>query len=237
MRNLHYVLLSYCLLFSGCTKKVNQLSDTTAKQILKDAVHIDDAVELSMTAVEVSSVSIEDGRTYWGNSDRTYTGWIKDRYKSGTIQNLYQLKDGILHGTWTTWRENGKKEDESTWKNDKLDGLAMTWHENGEKESEGNYKDGKHEGLQTFWYANGQKEAEDNFKDGKENGLWVNWYENGQKKYERNYKDGKQDGLETAWHENGQKQREENYKDGIMISAKFWNSKGEPVDSLEEAKK
>ena len=118
MINLHYVLLSYCLLFSGCTKKVNQLSDAAAKQILKDAVHIDDAVELSMTAVEVSSVSIEDGRTYWGNSDRTYTGWIKDRYKSGTIQNLYQLKDGIPQGIWTTWRENGKKKFEATYKND-----------------------------------------------------------------------------------------------------------------------
>ena len=39
------------------------------------------------------------------------------------------------------------------------------------------------------------------------------------------------------WHENGQKWIKENYKDGEKVSAKYWNSKGEPVDSLEEAKK
>ena len=61
MRNLHYVLLSYCLLFSGCTKKVNQLSDTTAKQILKDAVHIDDAVELSIQQARTHGNRVQAG--------------------------------------------------------------------------------------------------------------------------------------------------------------------------------
>ena len=36
---------------------------------------------------------------------------------------------------------------------------------------------------------------------------------------------------------NGQKGQEENYKDGKEISKKYWNSKGEPVDSREEAEK
>ena len=41
------------------------------------------------------------------------------------------------------------------------------------------------------------------------------------------------------WHSNGQKEGEVNFKDGKVIegSKKFWNSKGEPVDSLEEANK
>ena len=61
------------------------------------------------------------------------------------------------------------------------------------------------------------------------------WHENGQKAVEANYKDGKEEGLETQWHENGQKLAEQNWKDGEKISAKYWNSKGEPVDSKEEA--
>ena len=44
-------------------------------------------------------------------------------------------------------------------------------------------------------------------------------------------------GLWMAWYANGQKQKEENYKDGKLISAKYWNSKGEPDNSREEAKK
>ena len=87
-------------------------------------------------------------------------------------------------------------------------------------------------------YENGQKKAEVNFKDGKRDGLELQWYENGQKQFEANFKDGKPDGLNLGWHENGQKKAEGNWKDDKVVegSRKFWNSKGEPVDSLEEAK-
>ena len=87
-------------------------------------------------------------------------------------------------------------------------------------------------------HQNGQKYFEGKYKDGLREGLWVSWHENGQKKSEVNYKDGKWDGLLTTWHKNGQKLREANYKDGNIVegSDKYWNSKGEPVDSEEEAK-
>ena len=67
-------------------------------------------------------------------------------------------------------------------------------------------------------------------------GKAVDFYKNGQKEKEGNYKDGKPDGLWVRWHKNGQKKSESNYKDGVEISVKYWNSKGEPVDSQEEAK-
>ena len=69
-------------------------------------------------------------------------------------------------------------------------------------------------------------------------GKAVNFYINGQKIEEVNYKDGKRDGLRQAWHKNGQKMTESNYRNGNKIegSEKFWNSKGDPVDSLDEAK-
>ena len=40
-----------------------------------------------------------------------------------------------------------------------------------------------------------------------------------------------------SWHETGQKHTEANYKDGKLVegSEKFWNSKGESVDTIEEA--
>ena len=60
---------------------------------------------------------------------------------------------------------------------------------------------------------------------------------NGKKQWEANYKEGKEDGLVLTWHENGQKHGESHYKNGKKISGKWWNSKGEPVDSLEEASK
>ena len=44
-------------------------------------------------------------------------------------------------------------------------------------------------------------------------------------------------GYRWTCHENGQKAIEENYKDGEKISGKYWNRKGEPVDTIEEASK
>ena len=118
-------------------------------------------------------------------------------------------------------------------------GKAFALYENGQKESEVNFKDGNFDGLGVEWYENGQKQSEGNYKDGKDDGLWVYWYENGQKMTEGNFKDGKRDGLVVFWHENGQKRWEVNYKNGKPVegSEKLWNSKGEPVDSLEEANK
>ena len=64
---------------------------------------------------------------------------------------------------------------------------------------------------------------------------WIEWYENGKKKMESNYKDGKIIGLQVIWHENGQKRTERIWKDGEEISAKYWNSKGKPVEIWAEA--
>ena len=74
-------------------------------------------------------------------------------------------------------------------------------------------------------------------KNDKKDWLETQWYEHGQKKFEINYKDGKIDGLAVTWHENEQKKWEAIFKDGEKISEKFLNSKGEPVDSEEEARK
>ena len=50
-------------------------------------------------------------------------------------------------------------------------------------------------------------------------------------------KDGKRQGLITEFHSNGQKWSEVTYKDDEQVSAKYWNSKGEEVETEEEAAK
>ena len=114
-------------------------------------------------------------------------------------------------------------------------GKCFEFHDNGQKKSEANLKDGKQDGLMVSWHENGQKKTEENFKDGEYDGPAVNWYENGQKKGEGNFKDGKQDGLMVWWHKNGKKRGQVTTKGGESISQQFWNSKGEEVDSIEEA--
>jgi len=88
-------------------------------------------------------------------------------------------------------------------------------------------------------YDSGQVEKLGKFKDGKPDGLVTGWHPNGQKRGEGTAKDGKQDGLQMAWHENGQKAAEATYKDGEKASGtfKYWNSKGEEVETYQESRK
>ena len=160
-------------------------------------------------------------------------GWHENGQKS--FESNY--KDGKQNGLHVIWHDNGQKQSEAIYKNNLPDGMKTQWYSNGQKEMEERFKNGKKDGLGVSWYLNGQKAKEINYKDDKVDGLWLEWYRDGQKMYEKNCKDGKRDGLWIGWHNNGQKMLETNYKIGRKVegSAKFWNKKGEVVNSLEEA--
>ena len=98
-------------------------------------------------------------------------------------------------------------------------------------------KGGHKDGPYKYWHSNGQMKEEGFNIAGKSHGSFKRWYKNGQKNGEWFCKDDKRDGLLTQWHENGQKWYEEIYKDGEEISAKYWNSRGEEVETREESKK
>ena len=86
-------------------------------------------------------------------------------------------------------------------------------------------------------YDSGQVKALGRAKDGRWDGPHREWHENGQKAEEGTYKDAKLHGFAAAWHKTGQKMAEATWKEGKRISAKYWNSKGEEVETADEAKK
>ena len=168
-----------------------------------------------------------------GKRDGFQTHW----YENGQKQIEANSKDGEPHGPALQWHDNGQKLSEGNFKNGKPDGLLVNWYENGQKQGETNFKDGKKEGLFTSWHDNGQKRGEVTFKNGEPDGLSMGWNKNGEREFVETYKDGKPDGLSVGWHKHGQKKWEVKFKDSEKISANYWNSKGEPFDSLEEALK
>ena len=100
------------------------------------------------------------------------------------------------------------------------------------------YHDNKpYSGWGKEMYDSGQASRLAYIKDGRRHGLIIEWYDSGQKSVEGTYKDGEPHGLVTVWHKTGQKLAEETYKDGEKVSAKYWNSKGEEVETWEEAEK
>ena len=67
------------------------------------------------------------------------------------------------------------------------------------------------------------------------NGWAKSMYDSGQVKGLASVRSGKASGLSTTWHKNGQKAWEVTYEDGAAVFAKYWNSKGEEVETEEEA--
>ncbi len=203
----------------------NSLSDADVERLLKEAVDRD-------------SIEERDDLYYLPNESEPYSGWVKEMWDSGQVQILGQFKDGkAADGPFTAWHENGQKGSEGTIKDGKFDGLAVEWHENGQKKWETTLKDGKPDDLKTWWDENGQKEQESTYKDGKLNGLRTRWHENGHKWQESTFKDDEEHGLRMEWHGNGQKMTEATYKDGRKVSAKYWTSEGEEVETWHEARK
>ena len=180
-----------------------------------------------------------DGIAYLKGTETPYTGKQIGWHENGKKEAEINWRNGILHGLFESWYDNGTNRAKGNWKEKKKEGLWVYWYESGQRKQEGTFKDGKQNGLVKEWFENGQISQEGNWKDDKKNGSIVFWYENGQKEEEGTYIMDKTDGLYITWHKNGQKMAESNYRNGNKIegSEKFWNSKGDPVDTIEEARK
>ncbi len=168
-----------------------------------------DQLKLRTTTI----IEVREGIAYIPNDPLPFTGLLQKFYTNGKKEQETNFKDGKANGMDTSWYENGQKQLEGNYKDGKKIDLITSWYENGQKQSEINIKDGKANGLTITWHKNGQKKGEANFKDDELNGLVTTWHENGQKEAEANYKDGKKNGLSTSWYDNGQKQLEINLKD------------------------
>ena len=119
--------------------------------------------------------------------------------------------------------------------NEPYSGWVKMMYDSGQKRAEGTFKDGQMDGLWMRWHKNGQKMFEGTYKDDNQVGLSTGWYENGQKAQEAIFKDTYPHGLWIRWHENGQKQSETIWKNAQKVSVKYWNNKGEEVETEEEA--
>ena len=252
------LLLPLVLFFGGCKKEeavdrdkstgettaVNSSTDSLADSIIGKVI----TMELDG---DVNPIQFyEDGRMLVGEN-----GSVKDFGLTYKIENneVLVFQEEVRHGgiSFSSSIPNvgdqvewGLEEDKKRGKitkikaADGIEGVPVEELENREflfylKDSILLYQGKAHE-----LYPNGKLKGVYTYKDGIQWGLMTRWHMNGQKEVEAKYKIGKLDGLVVEWHENGQKRLEVNYKDSKEVegSAKYWNSKGEPVDSREEAK-
>ncbi len=219
------VLLFAALLVAGCGEKSSsEGSDSTdedptgSRKVAKSSARTARPVPSKPRIVESSSK--EPSNTPNSLSDADVERLLKEAVDID-LQNLQKLLD--------VFYLPNESEPYSGW--------VKSMHDSGQVQFLAQFKDGNPDGLMTDWHENGQKKMEITYKDGKRDGLRTRWHENGQKRQESTFKDDLEHGLWTSWHDNEQKRNETIYKDGEVISAKWWNSKGEEVETKEEAEK
>lgn len=193
-----------------------------------------------------------------GEADGPWIEW----HENGKKMQQGNMKKGKADGPELLWHEDGQKQGRLDWKNgERVEDSEEWWNIKGElvssyldtllpfnpadgvtwgdtQDREGlrylNDSDTPYTGKLFNVYKNGVRSSELNYRDGKLHGPWITWHGRW-KSSELNHKDNKAHGVFTMWHRNGQKQGKVIYKDDEKISAQYWNSKGEPVDSEEES--
>ena len=132
------------------------------------------------------------------------------RFSKNAVEFTFQPDDWEQRKKYTGWTKGDSGEELEHWKDGKPDGRAMGWYESGKIEYMIIHKEGA-QVQKHIWYENGQKLEE------------VITKENGAQEA-------------RAWHKNGKKALEVIFKSESDENPKFkyWNNKGEPVDSIEE---
>ena len=67
------------------------------------------------------------------NTEKPYSGWVKETHDNGQLKRLGYLNDGAKDGPWTSWHENGRKQLEIRYEKDVMHGIMSTWYPNGQK--------------------------------------------------------------------------------------------------------
>lgn len=176
-------------------------------------------------------ISDKDAAAYYRKAFVDSNGkWTaNDYYISGKIQMTGTYRDRELetrNGHFVYYYENGNKEAEGDYVNNKREGNWTSWHENGNKANEGMVSRDEDTGEWKYWYENGQLQAKGSFVKDLKDGTWSYWYDNGQLMSIEELSKGEMVS-DVMYHENGELE----YKGGYVKGEKegewtYWNVDG-----------
>jgi len=121
-------------------------------------------------------------------------GELKE-YKKNKLNLSINYINGIKHGLYKEYYDNGNIRIECNYSDEQKHGLYKKYYDNGNIRIECNYIDDKKNSEYKEYYDNGQIKEICNYIDDKKNGEYKEYYDNGQLYIDCNYSDNKKDGL------------------------------------------
>jgi len=127
--------------------------------------------------VSESKLEMRDTLIYLKGNNKPFTGREKALVNGKIIE--YDIVDGIKHGEFMIYYENGNTQIKGQMENNRNVGKWHYFYESGGIESEGYFVDDQPEGK-WFWYSpSGKVKEEGSYKQGRRVGLWKNYDDNG----------------------------------------------------------
>lgn len=191
------LLTAYCC-FAVATSSCNNPSTTNSKPVQAKNYTIDISGIPADTVLESDKRLLVVNGIYRLGSQR-YSGILKELYPNGTIKTYASVFQGMLHGLYKSFYENGHPYEVRLYRNNMSTGRHYGyWPEGRNLKFDYTYFEEKREGLQKRWYKNGKPYLFTNYTDDHEDGLQRGWRENG--KLYLNYvaKDGHRYGLQQS---------------------------------------
>ncbi|RZS99466.1 toxin-antitoxin system YwqK family antitoxin [Aquimarina brevivitae] len=81
------------------------------------------------------------GNQYFENGKKKpYTGILYGKYDNGQLMTLQEYTDGIGNGTWVQFNPDGTKQEQGTYKENRVEGPVTQYWEDGSVKAKGYYR-------------------------------------------------------------------------------------------------
>ncbi|MBG30240.1 MAG: hypothetical protein CMI31_09610 [Opitutae bacterium] len=131
--------MSVALLLAGCGDEKRGDAPRESNQSPIETIDLDDNETRNRIIAEAIDEDNLDAKgdccdeiLHVAGQETPYTGWVKSAYEDGGIFFLAQYKGGKENGSWVQWYRNGKKMEETSFKDGKILQI-LVWKPNGIK--------------------------------------------------------------------------------------------------------
>lgn len=152
--------------------------------------------------------------------------------EKGGVNYVYEIKNGVYHGAFTSYVENGTILSKGNYVNGKMHGTWEWFHPNGKVEVIKYYKLNRSHGPIKGFYEDGTLEYEFEYVYDKRHGTYTSYHENGAIDTSSNYVFDELHGERKQYDHLGNLQIIRTYDHGAFIGYSFLNKNGEMVDMI-----
>ena len=152
--------------------------------------------------------------------------------ENGGVNYVYELKNGVYHGAFTSYGENGTILSKGTYVNGKMNGTWEWFYPNGQLEVTKQYKLNRSHGPVKGFYEDGTLEFEFEYVYDKRNGAYTSYHENGAIDTSSNYLFDELHGERKQYDYLGNLQIVRTYTHGAFVGYSFLDKNGEMVDMI-----